>query len=472
MGQPGNPGNDKVIGILGGMGPHATLLFQRNVLDLTGAAKDWDHVRTVCDSNTHVPSRSRAVLYGEESPLPAMLDSCRRLQAYPVDLIVIPCNSACHWVPELRRAIKTPIANIAAVATRVLLEGHAVSRVAILGGMVPYLTDLYPAEIERFGATCVKPPEDLQETIVSLIERIKLSGSASGLAGEMTAVITRLARDERVDGVILGCTEFTEFRTLAVDGVRLVDSSTALAQLVVDFAVRGKPLPVDVKTIEAFWRSRADRLRSGELGVLQSTMLTASEDEATARDEQEKAALFGVLTPLLNPDGTMLEIGCGLGRWTRALSPHVAHVDAYDYSAELIEQARELSRDTPNIAYRCAPVEAIRPARQYDHVVSIALLHYLNDEQWDKAIDLVRLSTAPGGLAIFRESFGCDRRFELHGFYSTVLQAEYHAVYRTTKELADRMGSAFTCVHEDTSLPSTAEKPETCQKIVIFRRRK
>ena len=98
----------KIIGVLGGMGPYATTMFMNNVYDQTNAEKDWDHVRLVVDSNPHVPSRSRAILYGETSPLEGMIDSCLKLQNYPVDLIVIPCNSAHFWIEEVKQKVKHP----------------------------------------------------------------------------------------------------------------------------------------------------------------------------------------------------------------------------------------------------------------------------------------------------------------------------------------------------------------------------
>jgi aspartate racemase len=464
-----NPANDKVIGILG-VAPHATQMFLRNILDLSYAGKDWDHIRTVCDTNTHMPSRSRAILFGEESPLPAMLDSCKRLQNYPVDLIVIPCNSACHWIEPLQREVKTPIVNIARVAAEALLRDARPSRVTVLGTMVPYLTDLYRKEFESPGVTYVKPSEANQATAVDLIERIKRDGTAEGLETQMAELIARLVREDHVDGIVLGCTEFTEFKHLAFDGVRLVDSSSALAQMVVDYALHGRPLPVDLKHIEGFWRQRAAQVVSGELGILQATLLTASEAEAVEKDEREKAALLKVLKPMLDPQGSLLEVGCGHGRWSRTLAQHVRHVDAYDYAPDLIELARSLSHDVPNVTYTCAPVQTLTPERPYDYVVSIGLLLYLDHDQFSMLIEMIRRSLKPGGLAIFREPLGFDHRFELHGFYSNVLGTEYHAVYRTVKELAEQMNGDFTCIHEEMSLPPTAEKPETCQRIVIFRK--
>ena len=98
----------KVIGVLGGMGPHATAAFFQTLLDITPAKKDWDHLRIIVDNNPHVPSRTRHLLYGEESPFSGMLECCKKLERYPVDLAALPCNSAAVFVPRLQAQLGYP----------------------------------------------------------------------------------------------------------------------------------------------------------------------------------------------------------------------------------------------------------------------------------------------------------------------------------------------------------------------------
>ncbi|MGD9264437.1 MAG: aspartate/glutamate racemase family protein, partial [Lysobacterales bacterium] len=54
----------KTVGILGGMGPAATVDLMRRVIDLTPATDDKDHIRMLVDNNPQVPSRIRAILEG------------------------------------------------------------------------------------------------------------------------------------------------------------------------------------------------------------------------------------------------------------------------------------------------------------------------------------------------------------------------------------------------------------------------
>lgn len=465
-------GHPVLVGVLGGMGPYATIQFMKNVLDLTPARKDWEHVRMVVDNNCHVPSRTRAILFDEVSPEAAMLDSCQRLQGYPVDLIAIPCNSASYWAPRLQQKVKTPILDIVSTAVRELLAREGVGRVAALGGMVPHLTELYRVPLEAAGGTYVKIGEDNQEEVAAAIESAKAAGSGTAeLRENFRNLVAKLADDYGLDGVVLACTEFSFFHDEEFP-LLVVDSSLALARAVVDFAVHGKPLHLDIDNIKDFWDSRATMVENGEAGMLQATMLTASNEETAQRERLEKDSFLKFAGPILEKTGSLLELGCGAGRWTGTLAQRVEHVDAYDYCEGLVNIARRNIEDAGirNVRLHNAAVEDIEVDKVYDAVVSIALLHYLDERQFLAAMRLIKTVTRPGGHVFFRETFGVHRRFELHGFYSEVLDTQYHAVYRTYGQVAQEMGSAFELIRCETTLAPSPDKPETCQQLLVFRR--
>jgi aspartate racemase len=461
----------KIIGILGGMGPYATIFFMKKILDKTPATNDREHIHMVVDNNPHIPSRSRAILYPENSPLEGMVDSCHRLERYPVDIIVLPCNSACYWIKEIQRRVKVPVINIIEIATEDLFSHRHYHRVTALGGMVTYRKDTYKQSIEKFGAEYIKiDPED-QNTVVEFIEAVKLAGSENQLKKPFSDFISTLQKKYRIDAAILACTEFTVFSN-SVFTLPVTDSSTALAQFVIDYTQKNMPLTLDTEKIRQFWDKRARMIENHEIGILQSTLLTKSEDDARKKDRTEKKILLEILKPILNKDGIMLELGCGTGRWSRVFSRHVKKIEAYDQCHQYITIAKRITResDIDNITYSCKCVEKIPHKKKYDYVVSIALLHYLNEEQFKSVIRLIKTTVKNDGYAIFRESFGVEKRFELHGYHSDVLDTEYYAVYRTSDELSLSLGRDFQKITEKITLPETTDKPETFQKLIIFKK--
>ena len=463
----------KVVGVLGGMGPYATLLFYENILNLTDADKDWDHVHLVIDNNTKIPSRTRALLFGEKSPYDCMLESCEKLENYPVDIIVIPCNSAQNWIPDLQKKIKTPIMSIVNVTAEALFNKFNCTNVAVLGGYVTYEKELYKEAIERFGAKHIKISSDLQKRTMKIIEKVKLFEQDNNfkLQKDFIDLIKDIATKEDIDAIILGCTEFSFFKEIKL-AVPFVDSSTEYARFVADFANSKRAVYMNMNRVKSFWDSRSSELINSKLGTLQSTMLTQNEEEALEKDKVEKEEVLSVIKPYLNKNKIMLEMGCGTGRWTREFAKYIKYVDAIDYNEEFIKKAKDINKkqDIKNIHYHCSNFNAISSNNNYDYFTSIALLHYLGDSQFEKLVKIVKKSLKKNGIAIFRESFGYQKRFELHGYYSDVLHTTYDAIYRTSEELISKIGNNFKLIEEKITLIPDAKKPETCQKLIILQK--
>ena len=106
----------KTIGIVGGMGPLATVDLFRKIVACTDAAGDNDHIRVYIDSNASIPDRTAAILAGGEDPVPAMTDSLRKLEGCGADSIIMPCNTAHYFLPRLVERTELPFVNMIGAA--------------------------------------------------------------------------------------------------------------------------------------------------------------------------------------------------------------------------------------------------------------------------------------------------------------------------------------------------------------------
>src|SRR5690606_23936695 len=86
-----------LIGVLGGMGPLATVDFMQKLVAATPASRDQEHVPALISAIPQIPDRTRAFQGHGASPLPAMLACARRLEAAGAGVIVMPCNTAHIW---------------------------------------------------------------------------------------------------------------------------------------------------------------------------------------------------------------------------------------------------------------------------------------------------------------------------------------------------------------------------------------
>src|SRR5690606_28553292 len=102
-----------LLGVLGGMGPLATVDFLSKLIEETAAGRDDDHVPVVVYSVPQIPSRPAAIVSGGPSPLPAMLDGVRTLKGAGATVLAIACNTAHYWYDDLAAAAGIPIVHIA-----------------------------------------------------------------------------------------------------------------------------------------------------------------------------------------------------------------------------------------------------------------------------------------------------------------------------------------------------------------------
>jgi len=222
------------VGILGGMGPHATVAFMDQLLQLTPAERDSDHLHLIVDSHPHIPSRTRHLLYGETSPVPGMIEACRKLAAYPVDFIAVPCNSACGFIDEVRAALPVPILDIVEITAQGLVAEHpSVRSAAVIGGHVTYKKQSYRRFLEAAGVRYIDHDEATQSQIEGLITKIKLLDTGPAVVRSCVDVVERLRDGYGAESIILGCTEFGCIN-LPDPSVPMVDSSYELAKHIVE----------------------------------------------------------------------------------------------------------------------------------------------------------------------------------------------------------------------------------------------
>jgi aspartate racemase len=198
--------DDQVVGVLGGMGPHATVDFLGLLVRLTPADKDWNHLHIVVENNPRMPSRTRAFLYGETSPVPYLVEGARRLERLGATVIVVPCNSASHFLAPVREALRALVIDPVRATTDAIVQGGRSRRPLVLGGMVTHRAELYGKALAPHGVAAERPTDAEQAEVSACIERLKhLDTSPAVIERTLAVVHGGVARG--ADGVILGCTE-------------------------------------------------------------------------------------------------------------------------------------------------------------------------------------------------------------------------------------------------------------------------
>lgn len=226
-----------LIGILGGMGPLATVDFFERVIELTssaGATCDQEHLPLLVANLPHIPDRSKAMLASGEDPLPALLDGIDMLNRNGVDLIAIPCNSAHFWYDTMRDHSRAPILHIAEACVAAIARGTRRAAVLATGGTLA--SGLYQTILERHDIEPVVPDEATQRRIDACIQAVK-AGDLDESAAELEAALADFAA-RGAEAAIMGCTEIPlAARRLAAAPMKLIDSTLELARATVSYGL-------------------------------------------------------------------------------------------------------------------------------------------------------------------------------------------------------------------------------------------
>ena len=225
------------VGVLGGMGPEATIDFMSQVVALTPADNDQDHIPMLVDSNCAVPDRQHAMKSGDRAPVSeALVEMAQRLEAAGADFLVMPCNTAHAFVGDAEAAVKIPLVSIIDVTVDAALEAASGSpRIGLLATDACIAADVYAAVARARGLTIDTPDAATQERLMSLIFRVKAGDARAGVRDGMRAVAGRLI-DSGVGALIAGCTEIPLVLRPADVEVPFVSSTEALAQRTVAVA--------------------------------------------------------------------------------------------------------------------------------------------------------------------------------------------------------------------------------------------
>ena len=233
----------KTVGVLGGMGPEATVDFMAKVIALTKADSDQDHVRMLVDHNPQVPNRQDAILRGGEDPGPVLADMAADLEAAGADFLVIPCNTAYVFEDAILAATHVPLISIIGVSIAAAVgRAPGAGRIGVLATDGCLKSGIFQAGLEEAGLVAELPTAEELQQLMALVGTIK-AGKQSEATGRAMAELAEALASRGADAIIAGCTEIPLVLDESAVSVPLVSSTDALAEITVKLATGEIPLP-------------------------------------------------------------------------------------------------------------------------------------------------------------------------------------------------------------------------------------
>lgn len=228
--------NQKVIGVLGGLGPWATLDLFEKILRLVPAQRDQDHLRIIIDNNPKIPDRSPAIEGTAEDPTPALVATAQNLERAGADCIVIPCNTAHFFYDAIRAAVRIPVLHIMdEVAATAGVEVPGARVLGVLATAATMAAGLYHRACARVGIEVVGPDAAGQQVVNRAIYGVKAGQVGADVTRALSEVANRLV-GRGAQALVLGCTELPFVLKPQDVRVPLLDSNLVLARAAVRFA--------------------------------------------------------------------------------------------------------------------------------------------------------------------------------------------------------------------------------------------
>jgi aspartate racemase len=216
------------------MGPEATILLQRKLVEAVPARDDSDHIPLLIDMNPQVPSRIAHLIDGTgDDPGPTLAAMARGLQVAGAVALAMPCNTAHHYAGAITQSVDIPLLNMVELAA-----DHAAKTLGA-GGCVGMLaspavrhTRLFCNALDARGLSAIWPEHD--DAMLAAIRAIKVDGASPAARTTLLSASSELAAAGAALQFI-ACSEFSIIADSVAPGVQAVDTLDLLVAAIRDF---------------------------------------------------------------------------------------------------------------------------------------------------------------------------------------------------------------------------------------------
>jgi len=218
----------QTLGIIGGVGPLATMFIGEMIVRRTKAMKDQEHLHTIIDNDTNIPDRTAFILDStKENPVPVIVADAKKLASVGADVIAIPCNTAHTFYDEIVEGSPVPVLHMIRETAKRASDLGA-ERVGILATTGTLTSRMYQDALEEFGITPVVPDDVMKEKVMSIIYDYVKAGK--DVSQEDWQPIEEAMLALNCDRIVLGCTELSIVNRDLKLSDKYIDSLIVLAE--------------------------------------------------------------------------------------------------------------------------------------------------------------------------------------------------------------------------------------------------
>lgn len=227
--------NDKIIGIIGGMGPEATADLYIKIIKATKVTRDQEHFHIIIEGNAKIPDRTEAILGNGESPVDAIVATGKNLELLGVNVACIPCITSHYFYEEIQSRLSFKILNALEETKKYIAEYYpSVTNIGVLATSGTIKTGLFQKYLPDFHVLYPKDVTQKEKVMEAIYGNM---GIKSGNTGEYPRKLLVEASNELIlngaELIISGCTEIALVLKQCHVNKPLVDPMEVVAKAIV-----------------------------------------------------------------------------------------------------------------------------------------------------------------------------------------------------------------------------------------------
>ena len=227
----------KTLGIIGGMGPAATIDLYSKIVAHTPATSDQNHIHVIIDSYPQIEDRTAFICGSGETPLPKLLESARRLEKAGAQGLVMPCNTAHYFADDISKAVNIPLLHIVDSAAAAVRKNHPKAKnIALFATFGTKRAGVYSNVLTKYAYNLIELPEHIEDNIMECI----YSGVKAGKIEDYAPLFAKCVEEAEkmgADVIIAGCTEIPLLIPYVKSKIPIIDPTLELAKRAVNFAL-------------------------------------------------------------------------------------------------------------------------------------------------------------------------------------------------------------------------------------------
>ncbi|GAA1940169.1 aspartate racemase [Brevibacterium antiquum] len=243
---PDPTADSRTIGILGGMGPAATVDFYDKLVRCTPGSRDQEHLRVALWADPTVPDRIRALAGTGPDPTPWLEQGIAHLIACGAEILVVPCNTIHIYLPKVMRNKDIEFISIIDAAVDAAVDARVDTSIGLLATDATLASCLYQQALEARGLKTILPSPEMQSLLKNIIGQVKAGNTGQQVRDDVSTILKQLG--DTATAAIAACTEISVILNQIDSDIRIIDPSLALARKAVKRAQA--PLPLTVRGVQ------------------------------------------------------------------------------------------------------------------------------------------------------------------------------------------------------------------------------